>query len=524
MNLSLNKIKKYKIALSTILLILISNFSVASNEMNFVVVSGQVTNMEYGNPVEGHPVYIVSDSTHRGLVGYSNMIITNDEGYYIDTIYTTEDKGSLVVYTFDHYGESIDTTVHFRFIDRGNSVIIANFSIFLPYQAEQLQAKFKYFQKSGGDKNRFSFFDQTNNNNIISWHWDFGDGTSSATQNPIHVYSTHGLYKITFTVTAMVNNMPKTSIITQQVYITDREYYHLGGHVFSEYFPIDLGYAFLYMVDSLDNYIPIDTISFDTLGYYYFYQIPQGKYLVKVEPMRDSEYYGILLPTYYGDKLFWDEAELIELNTTSWEYDIVLSHSGGIINGGGSISGNIEYIDLPRSVKEYNAAGVNIYLFDDLDNLLTYHYSDEEGNFIFDLLELNTYWLYPEVTGIHADRIRVELTPETPDINIEITIQANGISYVLPDEGLIQNKVVGLPYPNPVSGTLNIPIDSAPGSKVSYVIFDAYGHTISSKEIDITFSSNSYQVNTTSLKNGSYILRTRVDDVTYDQVFIVVKR
>lgn len=524
MKLILHKIHNYKIALSALLFFLITNFSFASNDLNFIVVSGQVTNLEYGNPIEGHLVYIVSDSTHKGLIGYYNTLLTDAEGYYTDTIYTTEDKGSLIVYTYDHDGKSIDTTVHFRFMDKGNIVIIANFAIYLPYQAEQLQARFKYYQKSGGDKYGFSFFDQTNNNNIISWHWDFGDGTTSTAQNTTHVYSTYGLYKISFTVTAMVNNMPETSIITQQIYISDRDYYHLGGHVFSEYFPIDMGYAFLYMVDSSDNYIPIDTISFDTLGYYYFYQIPEGKYLVKVEPMRESEYYGILLPTYYGDKLFWDEAELIQLNSTSWEYDIILSHSEGVLSGNGSISGNIEYIDLPRAVEEYNAEGVNIYLFDDLDNLLTYHYSDEEGDFIFDLLELSTYWLYPEITGIQADRIKVELTPETPNVNIEITIQANGISYILPGDGVIQDEVVGLPYPNPVSGTLNIPLHSEPGSTVSYELVDIYGHRVVSGEIYLSFNSNTYQIHTASLKNGYYILRTIVDNMTYDRVFIVAKR
>jgi PKD repeat protein len=34
-----------------------------------------------------------------------------------------------------------------------------------------------------------------------SWKWDFGDGTSSAEQNPVHVYQEEGSYDVTLTVT-----------------------------------------------------------------------------------------------------------------------------------------------------------------------------------------------------------------------------------------------------------------------------------------------------------------------------------
>jgi len=37
--------------------------------------------------------------------------------------------------------------------------------------------------------------------NIISWHWDFGDGATSSGQNPIHIYKQPGNYTVTLTVT-----------------------------------------------------------------------------------------------------------------------------------------------------------------------------------------------------------------------------------------------------------------------------------------------------------------------------------
>jgi PKD repeat protein len=37
--------------------------------------------------------------------------------------------------------------------------------------------------------------------NIISWSWNFGDGTTATTQNPAHQYTKHGKYTVTLQVT-----------------------------------------------------------------------------------------------------------------------------------------------------------------------------------------------------------------------------------------------------------------------------------------------------------------------------------
>ena len=515
--------RNYKIALSALFVMLFYNVSIASNELNYIIVTGQVININQGNSIEGHTIYIESEAVNNRQKGYYNTLTTDSEGYYYDTIATNKDKGSFIIYTYDDFEKSYDTTVHFRFLDRTKSLILANFAINLHYQSWKLQARFDYVQDIGENRNKFSFYDQTKSDHIISWHWDFGDGTTSTFQNPTHEYKLFGLFKVIFTVTAIVDNVVQTSVITQQLYISNKEYYHLGGHAFSEYFPIDVGYAYLYMIDSSDRYFAIDTIAFDTLGYYYFYQVPIGNYLIKVEPMLESEYYGVLLPTYYGDKLMWDEAQTILLNNTCWEYDINLSNSDGMLTGDGAISGNIEYAGLSRSTI-ISANGIHIYLFDDYNNLLTCHYSDEGGNFIFDLVEINTYWLYPEITGIHADKIKVELTPETPNIdNIEISIHATNISYIIPNDGDYQTDAIGILYPNPVVGILNVPLNITPDKQVSYEIYDMYGHRILSNDINIMASSGSYQIPTSSINNGTYILRTTIDKNIYDRVFIIAK-
>jgi len=506
------------------MIVAVSIITYASNEVNSVIISGQIINMEYGNPVEGHTVYIKSDSTKGGLSGYFKKLITDNEGYYYDTVVTTEDKGSLVVYTHDYYGSTIDTTVHFRFMDRANSVIIADFSIYMPYQADKLQARFKYVQKQSDDRHTFMFVDQTKGKDIIEWDWDFGDGGTSNIQNPSHVFNAHGLYKITLNVTAVINNVLKTSVITKQLYISDREYFHMGGHVFSEYFPIDVGYAYLYMVDSHERYISIDTVAFDTLGYYFFYQIPSGKYVVKAEPMNQSQYYGTLLPTYYGDKLFWEDCVTIDLTNTCWEYNINLGHADGFYDGEGSIEGNVVYDNLPTTFKNYSAVGVNIYLFDESDNLLTCRYSDDFGDFDFDQIELSSYKLYPEITGVEAEKVDIELTIDKPVVDdIEIIIFANSVSYVIPIEEINLSDIVGLPYPNPTSETLKIPLNLPNINTASYEIYNMYGQLIRTSKVNVTNNDNVFEVSIVGVKNGSYILRSIINGESYDRYFIVAK-
>lgn len=496
-----------------------SGYALADKIVNQVIVSGQVTNYEYGNPVDGHPVHIESEITPDGR-GYTKTVYTDNHGYYYDTISTTLSKGSFFVYTFDHYGEAIDTTVHFRFHERSNSMILADFRIYLPFQAEKIQARFKFIQKMHGDRHRYRFFDLTNNSNVISWLWNFGDGNISTIQNPIHEYSSFGLFRITLAVTAIIDGEQVVSEISKQIYITPIEYYHMGGHVFSEYFPIDLGYAYLYMIDSAQRYIPMDTVAFDTLGYYYFYQVPEGNYLVKAEPMYESEYYGTLMPTYYGNTLFWEKADEINLNNTSWEYNIKLAKGYDLSVGNGAISGNVRYVNSGRSMIDYSAKGVNIYLIDQDERYLTCHYSDNSGDFWFNQIGLETYWLYPEITGITAERIMVELTTEQPVVNdIEINILSSSISYIFGENG-IENQIIGIPYPNPVSNEFTLPINNTTSKSISFEIYDSYGRLIEAGNIDHLIGDG-INISTTNLNNGVYFIRTIVDSKNFDRKFIV---
>jgi len=64
-----------------------------------------------------------------------------------------------------------------------------------------------------------SFNDESaaNNGSLVSWFWDFGDGTTSSRQNPLHVYTSAGSFTVTLRV---INSAGCSKTITKPQYIS----------------------------------------------------------------------------------------------------------------------------------------------------------------------------------------------------------------------------------------------------------------------------------------------------------------
>jgi PKD repeat protein len=66
---------------------------------------------------------------------------------------------------------------------------------------------------------KFTDLSTAGSNNITDWYWDFGDGTNSTDQHPIHIYTT-GTYNVTLTVT---DEHGCSGTKTETEYITSNE-------------------------------------------------------------------------------------------------------------------------------------------------------------------------------------------------------------------------------------------------------------------------------------------------------------
>ena len=68
-----------------------------------------------------------------------------------------------------------------------------------------IEAEFSAKTRLGADQTIVNFTDQSSG--ILSeWHWDFGDGETSNEQNPMHVYTTPGIYTVALTVYGPAGN------------------------------------------------------------------------------------------------------------------------------------------------------------------------------------------------------------------------------------------------------------------------------------------------------------------------------
>lgn len=117
----------------------------------------------------------------------------------------------------------IDTeALHIRF----NAVRYERFTVFFIFNTTGTTFITGYINPANGtgvvnNPHVFQFTDTTiANNGKSAWSWDFGDGQSSALQNPQHTYANIGTYNVTLAVTD-ANGFPETGTIpvTVQPYV-----------------------------------------------------------------------------------------------------------------------------------------------------------------------------------------------------------------------------------------------------------------------------------------------------------------
>lgn len=507
-------------------MLLVTSSAVAFNDGddNYIIIAGQITNTEYGNPIDGHTVFIKSESVSFSANFYFKTLETDEYGFFYDTISTQFNYGSLEIYTYDNGGFKESEILHFRFMNITNSnTFLVDFNIYMPLTAPLIQANFKFIKKITGDKFRFKFVDETENDNIKSWHWDFGDGETSSMENPEHVYTKYGMYKVNLTIVAEINGNEIVSYISKYVHIARISFYHMGGHCKVDQFPVDKGQAILYRVDEDEVLIPFDTTALnDTLGHYYFYQVPEGNYCIKTQPNKNSEFYGTMMPTYYGDSEFWSSAKIIKHNHTDFEYHVNLVESSGLPAGDGQISGKITFTSTDRDGNAYNSSGVPIYLLDAFNNPMGYQYSNENSSFSFDNLAMGTYWIYPEVTGFDLNKEIIELSEVIPVIkDVDILINTDAVYLIFPDVAELHDNYVSQPYPNPASNLVSIEVNAKNNKNLKLEVIDLQGKTWISETLNLKSGLNKNSIQTSMLTPGIYFLRLTADGLTRERKVVI---
>lgn len=522
--MKLRKLLKYILRLqfqkwilfSFVALWLHTGISQGINDINKAYVIGQVTKLTNNGPIFGQEVIIISDTTYGSGVTYFKKVYTDKEGIFYDTIPTEALKGALQIHTIDCYNNRHDTTVYYRFNWSENNVLQANFKLPVELSTNTPQANFAFKQDPTGQNNlMYKFYDKSNEQDIISWYWDFGDGTLSNEQHPAHTFAEQGIYRVSLSIVIHnpVTLVPFTSSIVKIVDARLEKYFHLGGHVIAGYFPIDKGEAYLYKIEDKD-YIIIDTAIFnDTLGFYLFPQLIEGNYLVKADLDPSSVLFNEYLQTYYNNKYFWEEADTIFHTSTSTEYDInMIPNENQYFTGPGKLTGKIVYDagQTQSGTKAGPACNIEIILFDENNEPIEICHSDESGFFELSKLDLQSYDIHAEVTGKYTIPLNVILEPSTTEIDeitliISSSLVHGSYTYGIPETNISQN--VGTIYPNPVLNNMHLDVKLEQAELLDISIIDSFGRAVKSVSYYGAKGENRILLNLDELSSGFYFSR-----------------
>ncbi len=370
------------------------------------------------------------------------------------------------------------------------------------------QADFYYIADST-DSQVISFFDQSSPAEAIdSWYWEFGDGNSSNEQNPVYTYATQGTFNACLTIVTLNNEDSCISTYCEDVVIQNLPMYYMGGNTFAGMYQLDDGFAYAYQYDN-GSYTEVYSQVMDSLGYYLFSPF-EGSYHVKVEPMPSSAYYNTYMPTYYGDVIHWEEAQMISLNQNIFNADINLVEMAVTIPGTGVISGHIFHQNGSRD--DNPASDIQIMLADESGNYVGMIFSDESGYFEFDALSNGTFTIYAEVMGKSMVPKNFTLSDEIQHVDdVVMVIGENDIVFGIEDVASQYLDNISDIYPNPVSSTIKIDVEMKEASRLEFRVLSLTGQTMLQQQFDMS-NSESIELNTSDLNAGMYLLEIITED------------
>lgn len=364
----------------------------------------------------------------------------------------------------------------------------------------------------------FLFYDQSSfvNGPVIGYYWDFGDGSTSLAQNPTHSFPKVGIYNVSLTILTMDSCV---STRKKKVTVGSPSYHLLGGQVFHNSFPIDVFDAILYR--DINNYLePVDTSRFDTLGYFYFIEVIQGDYKVKIFPADHSSYSHITVPTYYDKELFWDQSLSMPLTNNVFSMDVnLVDYSNLQGTGPGSISGFLHY-DTTGSLmnyppgKQFNLTKREVVVKEEVSSQVVAHtYTANNGAFTVSDLPFGQYLVYADYPGKYCDPVHLTLDNNNSSVDsVILEVKNDKISgYILNRKP--HNNTIGDAFPNPVSNDkVMVPVNLASPGSVDMVLYSVCGKRMKEMRYNMDAGEGIMRVNLQGLPKGVFFLEAILAD------------
>jgi PKD repeat protein len=362
------------------------------------------------------------------------------------------------------------------------------------------KAYFKIKPDSTVGPNAFRFQDLSQSqSNIIQWNWNFGDGGSSNLKNPLHQYQAPGPYQVCLNIMSQ-DSCQDSYCMT--FHVGAQGQYHLGGQVFAGTNLLDDFQLILYRHTGY-TIQAIDTLAFDTLGFYYFVELPSGPYFMRAEPQPGSQFYNTYLPTYQGDEILWTHGQAYQHQGLNFGADIHMKALTPPASGPGRIAGRVFPTNgfplppgpLPR---------VTMILFDAQWTPRAFTYTNPQGFFSFNQLATGSYNVYPELAGIPGHPAYVSISSSSPmadSVNFSLGLTLNSVSDV---SAPLQFSV----YPNPFMDMLYVEsVSGATDKDLKIELVSPTGRIVTSQNIQP--GSNRISLSLHDVAAGLYFLQIR---------------
>lgn len=368
------------------------------------------------------------------------------------------------------------------------------------------EAAFTYEQDST-DLLVFNFTDHSIGD-ITDYSWNFGDGSTGSGPIVSHSFPQPGLFTVCLTVSNSdtANLCSDTACVV--IDLNPQATFLLGGLLYAGNFPInnpfntnDFGYAFLYRLQDA-VIMPVDTVLFDTLGYFYFTDVPAGDYFVKAGMKPNSNHFNSYLPGYYLDNSGWSQADTLHLTADFFMAHVHMNPLNEVAAGSHYATGYVLFDDelAPMS----RVGDCEVILCDSLGEPVKVAYTDPSGVFRFDLLPAGSYKVKAEFTGLYSDIVQftvddLQPAPDSIEIKLHHSPQGTGSNGIPMSFSLIV-------FPNPASDELNLEIRADRVMDVQFELINSMGAPLLRDAVRLVNGTTREHINLTMYPPGIYVL------------------
>ena len=364
---------------------------------------------------------------------------------------------------------------------------------------------------------------------VLTYHWDFGDGSVSSQIEPVHAYQEEGAYNVCLTITT-INGCQSTFCDSVLITTAVAQQYGLSGHVYTNYSCLPHGFALLADDQSETNQFMAVAPVID--GLYSFTNLNASMYYVYIIPYFDLSqvYFPFYLPTYSGNAIRWQNAHPVGVYGPGVTCNIQLESFNSILNGAQHIRGKVMLDQMasyeneifmldwatntPLNISGSQAINIPVLLYNEQGIPVKATLTDTTGEFSFDNLPFGKYFISPEKAGFESLMMPVNLIYSGDNDNYYMFGLGNQVFTNNEQTEIVfrQTKV----FPVPATDFLNIESENI----INIELYNSIGNKI---EITITKTDQRFTLPITHLSSGIYLLKLTDENKQVLVVTVVIE-